>query len=85
MGTSFWVVIGVICVVSIIVNGVTKIIRVSKSGGGKESAKRFDALSADLAAIEEDLQHAQERIEVLEKIVTDEKYDLNKKIDDLAG
>jgi 5-bromo-4-chloroindolyl phosphate hydrolysis protein len=84
MGSSFWVVIGIIAVCSIITNGVVRIIKASKSGGGKDATKKFGDLEADLAAFEQDLEDARQRIEVLEKIVTDEKYDLGKKIDDLA-
>ena len=84
MGSSFWVVAGIIAVCAIITNGVGSIIKAAKSGGGKDANKKFGNLEADLAKVEQDLDDARQRIEVLEKIVTDEKYDLGKKIDDLA-
>jgi 5-bromo-4-chloroindolyl phosphate hydrolysis protein len=84
MGSSFWVIVGIITVFAIITDGVVKIIKASKSGGGKDANKKFGDLEADLATFEQDLDDARQRIEVLEKIVTDEKYDLGKKIDDLA-
>ena len=40
-------------------------------------------LEADLATVEQDLADARERIEVLEKIVTDRRYDLSQEIDRL--
>lgn len=84
MASGFWVVIGIIVVCAIVTDGVVKIIKASKSGGGKDANKKFADLEADLANFEQDLDDARQRIEVLEKIVTDEKYDLGKKIDDLA-
>lgn len=85
MVSGFWIIIGCIAITSIIVNGVVKIIGVSKSGGGKDANKKFDEIEADLSTLEQDLEDALQRIEVLEKIVTDEKYDLGKRIDDLAN
>ena len=61
-----------------------KIIKAAKSGGKVGNQKLVD-LEADLESIEADLDDARQRIVVLEKIVTDEKYDLGKKIDDLAN
>jgi len=84
MASGFWVVIGIIVVCAIVTDGVVKIIKASKSTGGKDANKKFADLEADLANFEQDLDDARQRIEVLEKIVTDEKYDLGKKIDDLA-
>jgi hypothetical protein len=84
MGSGFWVVAGIIAVCAIITNGVVSIIKAAKSGGGKDANKKLGDLEADLATVEQDLDDARQRIEVLEKIVTDEKYDLGKKIDDLA-
>jgi 5-bromo-4-chloroindolyl phosphate hydrolysis protein len=81
---SGWVIVGIIVVCAIIIDGVVKIIKAAKSGGGKDVNKKFGDLEADLATFEQDLDDARQRIEVLEKIVTDEKYDLGKKIDDLA-
>jgi hypothetical protein len=53
--------------------------------GHPGSPKRLDELETDLATLEQDLVDARERIIVLEKIVTDQKYDLGKQIDELAA
>ncbi len=45
--------------------------------------QKVEQLEADIESLEIDLDDAKNRIEVLEKIVTDEKYDLGKKIDQL--
>ena len=80
VGSVFWISITVIVVVSVVASALVKIIR-----GHPGSAKRFDELETDLATFEQDLVDARERIVVLEKIVTDQKYDLGKQIDDLAA
>jgi hypothetical protein len=50
---------------------------------GKKKDKK-DADQINLANdLERDMAIMRERIEILEKIVTDEKYDLNRKFDDL--
>ena len=84
MANSFWVAIAVIATFAIITNGVVKIINAAKSSGKAGNQNRID-LEADLESLQADLDDARQRIEVLEKIVTDEKYDLGKKIDDLAN
>ena len=84
MASSFWVAIAVIATCAIITNGVVKIIKAAKSSGKAGNQKLVD-LEADLESLQADLDDARQRIEVLEKIVTDEKYDLGKKIDDLAN
>lgn len=43
------------------------------------------ALSSLVEDLDEDLNGARKRIEVLETIVTDQKYDLSLRIDDLAA
>ncbi len=85
MATSFWVIIGMIAVTAIISRSIVSIIKVSKSGGGKGESQKLDDLESDLATLEQDLEDARSRIEVLEKIVTDDKYNLGKQIDDLAN
>ena len=74
--------IGIIATTAIITNGVVKIIKEAKSKGG---SKAVSDMEADLAALEQDVEDQRQRIEVLEKIVTDGKYDLGKQIDDLAN
>ena len=52
-----------------------------------QKAKKKDKKSADQVNLTHDLEREvamlRERIETLEKIVTDEKYDLNRQFDDL--
>lgn len=83
MVSSFWGVIGVIVVVAILSDMVVKLVKVSKSGA--KSQGRVRDLEEQVQDMEADLQDARSRIEVLEKIVTDEKYDLKREINDLAN
>ena len=86
MSGSFWIFLGIIIVTSIVADAVVKIIKASKgSTGTKQTKSRFEDMEADIAALEQDLEDARERIIVLEKIVTDDKYNLGKQIDDLAS
>lgn len=85
MASSFWVAIVMIATCGIITNGVVKIVRAAKSSGGQAGGQKISDVEADLESLEADLEDARQRIEVLEKIVTDEKYDLGKKIDELAS
>ena len=82
MVSSMWAAIGVICVCAIIGNTIVKLVQTSRSGS------RFDTRVADLEQqvddLAGDLKDARQRIEVLEKIVTDQRYDLGRQIDDLA-
>ena len=82
MSSGLWIMIGIIATTAIITNGVVKIIKEAKSKGG---SKAVSDMEADLAALEQDVEDQRQRIEVLEKIVTDGKYDLGKQIDDLAN
>ena len=83
MGSTMWIAIGAIAVCAIVGDTIVSILK--NSGAGK----KFDARVADLEAqtdeLEADLANARKRIEVLETIVTDQKYDLGRKIDDLAA
>jgi len=81
MGSTFWVMVAVVAICAIVINGVERIIKAARSKGG---SKVVSDLEADLASLEQDLEEQRQRIEVLEKIVTDGKYDLGKEIDDLA-
>lgn len=83
--SGFWVFLGTVIILSVIADGIVKIIKASRSGGSRQSNTRLDELESDVGELEKDLEDARERIEVLEKIVTDEKYQLNKEINDLAG
>ncbi len=73
-------------VIYCICEGIARIVRVARTtGGSKQAQQRVEDLEADMEALEQDLEDARKRIEVLEQIVTDEKYNLNKAIDDLAS
>jgi outer membrane murein-binding lipoprotein Lpp len=84
MVSSFWIAIAAICVTAILVRGIVSIVAVSKAGGGKNS-NRVDDLETQVDKLEGDLEDARNRIEVLEKIVTDKRYGLKQEIDDLAA
>lgn len=84
MASTFWVVIGLIAVSAIVVDGIVKIIRTTKSGDGK-FAERVQDLEEEIHDLRGELTEVRQRIEVLEKIVTDPKSDLSRQIDDLAS
>lgn len=79
MASTFWVAIAVICIVSIICSTIVKLAK------GPKRSKKYRDLEGDLAKLEGDLDEALERIQVLEKIVTDGKHSLRREIDDLAS
>ena len=83
--SGFWLAICIIVVVSVVADAVVKITRNSRSGASKQLSERVDELESDLAAIAQDLVDARERIVVLEKIVTDDKANLSRQIDDLVS
>ncbi len=82
MASGFWVFLGLIIACATITDGVVRIIKASKAPGGKLS-QRFDDLEDVIHDLEQDLADARSRIEVLEKIVTDQRYDLGREIDEL--
>ena len=69
----------------ILANSVVKIVKASTSGGSKDLKQRVHHLEEDLALVEQELEDSKGRIEVLEKIVTDDKRNLSQEIDSLAG
>lgn len=83
MASSMWVVIGAIAICAIIGKTAVKIVTATNSGG--KFSTRADDLEEQVDDLAHDLIDARERIEVLEKIVTDQKYDLGRQIDDLAA
>ena len=83
MPSTIWVGIFIVIALSVIINGVVKIIKASGSGGSKAVKAKLDSLGDSVTSIEQDLEDARERIEVLEKIVTDDKHNLSREIDDL--
>ena len=86
MGSLFWAGLFLFLTIVVISDGVVKIVKASKgSHGSKEVQASVDGLEEDLAKVEQDLEDARQRIEVLEKIVTDDKRNLGKQIDDLAN
>jgi phage shock protein B len=69
-----------IVIVAVVCWAIVELVNGSKS---KKKDKK-DADQINLANnLERDMATMRERIEILEKIVTDEKYDLNRKFDDL--
>lgn len=83
MGSTFWIVIGVISVVAIITDARVKMAKASRSGTGFN--ERVCDLEEELHDLKTELSESRQRIEVLERIVTDEKIDLGRQIDDLAS
>ena len=82
---SFWVTVLVLGIIAISFEGIIRIIKASKAASGsKKLLVRIGELETDLSENEQMLEDAVSRIEVLERIVTDDKYSLGKKIDDLA-
>ena len=82
MASAFWIALGVVASIAVIAEMVVRIVRTTRGGGSMKAQvsdleQRLDDLDADLA-------RARQRIEVLEKIVTDQKYDLGRQIDGLA-
>ncbi len=83
---SYWLAGMVIAVVAISFEGVIRIIKASKAASGsKNLVEQVNMLETDLLESERLLEDAVARIEVLERIVTDDKYSLSKEIDNLAG
>ena len=79
--STFWIFLTIIVGLSVIGDFVVKIVKASKH---KRGSKELNDLESEIAVMEQDLEDARARIEVLEKIVTDDKYQLNKDINDLA-
>lgn len=78
--------IGAIIIIAVFFAGVVNIIKAAKmSGGSKKQRSRFEDLEADLENLETESEELRARVEVLEKIVTDDKYQLNKDLRNLAG
>ena len=69
-----------IVIVAVICWAIVELVNGSK--GKKKDKKDADQINLT-NDLERDMAIMRERIEVLEKIVTDEKYDLNRKFDDL--
>ena len=82
-GTTFWVAIAVIAVAAILGNTVLEIIKASGPGG--KFKPRIEGLEEQVHDLESDLLDARHRVEVLEKIVTSQKYDLGREIDELRS
>ena len=85
MGSSVWFYIFAFVIIAVVIDGVVKIIKASKGSRSKELQNAVDEIEDDLAKVEQDLEDARNRIEVLEKIVTDDKRNLSREIDDLAN
>ncbi len=82
---SFWIFLMVIVGLSVIGDAVVKIVKASRTKlQSNEAEATIQELDSGIAELQQDLEDARARIEVLEKIVTDDKYQLNKDINDLA-
>ena len=81
MASTMWIAIAAIAICGIIGGVISDIV---KSGRSKVGTAVQD-LEDQVQDLEADLVDARKRIEVLEKIVTDGKYDLGRQIDDLAS
>ncbi len=78
--------VGAVVIIAVVANGVVSIIKASKMpGGSKMYTARIGDMEADLVNLETESEELRSRVEVLEKIVTDDKYQLNKEFKDLAG
>ncbi len=83
---SFWWGGMVIAIIAVTFSGIVQVIKASKTASGsKQLRERIDSLETDLGESEQLLEDAVARIEVLERIVTDDKYSLGKEIDNLAS
>jgi|TARA_Y100000310_G_C20688037_1_gene820354 uncharacterized protein YlxW (UPF0749 family) len=81
----FGMVVAVV-ILAVVSSGVVNIIKASKAPGGtKGDRSRIEDLEADVVNLETETEDLRSRVEVLEKIVTDDKYQLNKEFKDLAG
>jgi len=83
MASSMWIAIGAIAVCAIIGDTIVKILKQSR--GNHRLDTRLAELELVVEHLDADLNGARKRIEVLEKIVTDQKYDLSRRIEDLAA
>lgn len=78
--------VGAIIIIAVLFAGVVNIIKASKMpSGSKKQRSRLEDLQADLENLETESEELRCRVEVLEKIVTDDKYQLNKDLRNLAG
>ncbi|MDG1206178.1 MAG: hypothetical protein P8N51_12490, partial [Pseudomonadales bacterium] len=62
MGTTFWIAICIIVVVSVIADSIVKIVKASTSGGGKGMKERLANIEEDIAITEQELDDARRRI-----------------------
>ena len=85
MASSMWVAIGMIAVAAIMGNTIVSIIKLKGSSPGGNFKLRNEGLEQQFYDLATDLQDARQRIEVLEKIVTNQKFDLAREIDDLPA
>lgn len=82
MASGFWITLGIVIAVAIVTDGVVRIIKAAKAPGGK-FRERIDDMDEVIHDLEQELGDARQRIEVLEKIVTDQRFDLDREIDGL--
>ena len=82
---DFLIILGSVILFAVLMDGVVKIIHAAKAPGGKKQNARFGDIDSTVAELEEEIDDLRERIQVLEKIITDEKHQLDREIRNLAG
>ena len=82
---GFWTALMIVSIVGIIAGSIVTIVQLGTSRGGKGMRQKIGALEQHLSELEAELEDARNRVVVLERIVTDDKSDLSRQIDDLAG
>ena len=82
---GFWTALMIVSIVGIIAGSIVTIVQLGSSSGGKGMRQKIGALEQHLNELEAELEDARNRVVVLERIVTDDKSDLSRQIDDLAG
>lgn len=75
------VVFGLIGLIWVIGDAIVNIIKASK--GGKKAQQQTAELQQNITDLEDELLDVRERVQVLEKIVTDDKHQLNREINNL--
>lgn len=86
MNSAIWIMAAALLVYCIF-EGIVSIIKATRTAGSGPQAlvQRVEDLEKDVDSLEAELDQSRKRIEVLEKIVTDEKYNLQKEFEDLAS
>lgn len=70
-----------VCIVAIVAWAIVSLFGSHKEG--KQSRGKWQNAESKITGLETEIAQMNERIQVLEKIVVDEKYELNRKFDEL--